>query len=275
MTATPYEFVAIAGSGTIATGLAALASTSSSRVVLLARSEASAERALAAVEKASRRIPGADLSRVSTTVDARELSEAGLLVEAVVEDPDVKVDLLRRIAEVAPGADLATTTSSLSITELGQNCGHPELVYGLHVFNPVPAMKLVELIFPDSLHAAVADRARDWCHILEKTAVEVPDTAGFAVNRLLFPYLFDAVRYQERTGLEAAAVDQCMTLGVAHPMGPLALLDLVGLDVAVAIGEALNAESGNPDHIAPATVRELAASGHLGRKTGRGFYDYS
>jgi 3-hydroxyacyl-CoA dehydrogenase len=208
-------------------------------------------------------------------MDLEDLAEADLLVEAVVEDAMVKADLLRRVAETAPGADLATTTSSLSITDLGRGSGRPERVYGLHVFNPVPAMKLVELIFPDSLGDDVAERARDWCHILEKTAVEVPDTAGFAVNRLLFPYLFDAVRYQERTGIEAAAVDQCMTLGVAHPMGPLALLDLVGLDVSVAIGEALNAESGNPDHLAPVTVQELVSTGHLGRKSGRGFYDYS
>ncbi len=275
MTATPYQFVAIAGSGTIATGLAAVASRSSSEVVLLVRSAESGERALAAVEKASRRIAGAEPSRVTTTQDLESLTEADLLVEAVIEDAEVKTDLLRRAAEAAPGADLATTTSSLSITGLGTGCGSPDRLYGLHVFNPVPAMQLVELIFPEGLNQDVAERARDWCHILEKTAVEVPDTAGFAVNRLLFPYLFDAVRYQERTGLEAAAVDECMTLGVAHPMGPLALLDLVGLDVAVAIGEALNAESGNPDHLAPDTVRKFVGQGNLGRKSGRGFYDYS
>ena len=275
MTATPYQFVAIAGSGTIATGLAAVASRSSSEVVLLVQVLGRGERALAAVEKASRRIAGAEPSRVTTTQDLESLTEADLLVEAVIEDAEVKTDLLRRAAEAAPGADLATTTSSLSITGLGTGCGSPDRLYGLHVFNPVPAMQLVELIFPEGLNQDVAERARDWCHILEKTAVEVPDTAGFAVNRLLFPYLFDAVRYQERTGLEAAAVDECMTLGVAHPMGPLALLDLVGLDVAVAIGEALNAESGNPDHLAPDTVRKFVGQGNLGRKSGRGFYDYS
>ncbi len=275
MSATPYEFVAIAGSGTIATGLAAVASVSSSRVLLLVRSEESAERALAATEKASRRIAGADPSRVSATLAADDLTEADLLVEAIVEDAAAKAELLRRVAAAAPSADFATTTSSLSITELGRDSGIPERLYGLHVFNPVPAMQLVELIFPDTVGSEVAERAHDWCHILEKTAVEVPDTAGFAVNRLLFPFLFDAVRYQERTGLEAAAVDQCMTLGVAHPMGPLALLDLVGLDVAVAIGQALNAESDNPDHLAPTSIQEFVAAGHLGRKTGRGFYDYS
>ena len=275
MSATPYDFVAIAGSGTIATGLAAVATTSSRQVVLLVRSEESGERALTAVEKASRRIAGASPERVSTTLEVSDLVEADLLVEAIIEDHEAKVDLLRKIAATAHSADIATTTSSLSITRLGEDSGCPERVYGLHVFNPVPSMKLVELIFPDALDQAVAERAHDWCHMIEKTAVEVPDTAVFAVNRLLFPYLFDAVRYKERTGLDAVGVDQCMTLGVAHPMGPLALLDLVGLDVAVAIGEALNAESGNPDHLAPETVQSLVAEGHLGRKTGRGFYDYT
>lgn len=275
MSGTPYEFVAIAGSGTIATGLAAVASTSSPRVVMLVRSPESADRALAAVEKASRRIPGADPARATTTMEVGDLAETDLLVEAVIEDAEVKGELLRRVAELAPAADLATTTSSLSITRLGEASGCADRLYGLHVFNPVPAMKLVELVFPATVREAVAERAHDWCHIIEKTAVEVPDTAGFAVNRLLFPYLFDAVRYQERTGLEAAAVDQCMTLGVAHPMGPLALLDLVGFDVAVAIGQALNAESGNPDHLAPTTIQEFVTAGHLGRKSGRGFYDYS
>ncbi|HMT05262.1 MAG TPA: 3-hydroxyacyl-CoA dehydrogenase family protein [Solirubrobacterales bacterium] len=275
MSATPYKSVAIAGSGTIATGLAAVATVPSSEVKLLVRSEESAAKALAAVEKASRRIAGAAPERVSTTLDPSDLADADLLVEAIIEDHHTKAGLLRQVAEVAPRADLATTTSSLSVTGLGNDSGYPDRVYGLHVFNPVPTMKLVELIFPDRLDENVAERAHDWCHMIEKTAVEVPDTAGFAVNRLLFPYLFDAVRYQERTGLEAAAVDQCMTLGVAHPMGPLALLDLIGLDVAIAIGQALNGESGNPDHFAPETIVEFAAQGNLGRKTGRGFYDYS
>jgi len=275
MSATPYEFVAIAGSGTIATGLAAVATTSSREVALLVRSEPSAEKAMAAVEKASRRLAGAAPEKVRTTLDTADVADADLVVEAIIEEHGAKTELLRKVAAAAPGADLATTTSSLSVTDLGRDSGCPERVYGLHVFNPVPTMKLVELVFPEGLEEAVAERAHDWCHMIEKTAVEVPDTAGFAVNRLLFPFLFDAVRYQERTGLEPAAVDQCMTLGVAHPMGPLALLDLVGLDVAIAIGQALNAESGNPDHLAPASVVELVEKGHLGRKAGRGFYDYS
>jgi 3-hydroxybutyryl-CoA dehydrogenase len=128
-------------------------------------------------------------------------------------------------------------------------------------------MKLVELSFPEQASAETRRRFRDFCESLGKTAVEVPDAAGFVVNRLLFPYLFDAVRLLERNGIEPAAIDTCMTLGAGHPMGPLALLDFVGLDVAAAIGESIGAQ-------VPDRVRELIAEGRLGRKAGAGFYEY-
>lgn len=271
----PYRQVAVAGSGAIATGLAALASTQAEGVQLLARSQASCDKAMAAIEKATSRIEGADPDRVQVTTEIGDLASSDLIVEAIIEDESIKAKLLASLGGAAPHADLATTTSSLSVTALGLGCGHPERLFGLHVFNPVPVMELVEVILPDSCEDGLEQRVREWCHGIGKTAVIVPDTAGFVVNRLLFPYLFDAVRLKESSGLEAKAIDTCMSLGVAHPMGPLALLDLVGLDVAIAIGEALNADSGNPDHLAPATITELADAGRLGRKTGSGFYDYS
>ncbi|MCO5315188.1 MAG: 3-hydroxyacyl-CoA dehydrogenase NAD-binding domain-containing protein [Solirubrobacterales bacterium] len=272
MNENPYPTIAVAGNGAIATGLAALAACESD-VIVLVRSREAVGRAGESLDRACRRVEGADRERISLTVDSERLTGADLVVEAVIEDLDAKSKLLRRIGEVTDG-DLASTTSSLSIGELGDACGHPDRLFGLHVFNPVPVMKLVELCLPDTLADGIGGRAREWCEHIGKTWVETPDTAGFAVNRLLFPYLFDAVRYQERTGLEPADVDTCMTLGVAHPMGPLALLDLVGLDVAIAIGQAIHRESGNPEHLAPASVVELVAGGHLGRKTGRGFYEY-
>ena len=137
----------------------------------------------------------------------------------------------------------------------------------MHVFNPVERMELVELSFPDQASEDTRRRFHVLCESLGKTAVEVPDSAGFVVNRLLFPYLFDAVRLLEQDGLEPETVDTCMQLGVGHPMGPLALLDFVGLDVAAAIGESIGAD-------VPERVRELIAEGRLGRKTGAGFYDY-
>lgn len=265
----------MAGSGAIAIGLAALASAGSERVWLLARSEGSAERARSELSSACPRVDGGDAGRIRVTTKVSDLAGASLAVEAIVEEPEAKNGLLTRLAEAAPDADLATTTSSLSVSELAEACGQRERLFGLHVFNPVPAMRLVELCLPEGLDPAVGDRAAQWCRSAGKTPVEVPDTAGFVVNRLLFPYLFDAVRLQERTGMPSADVDTCMSLGLAHPMGPLALLDLVGLDVAVAISDALYADSGNPEHQAPESVRSKVAAGELGQKTGRGFHEYS
>jgi len=147
-------------------------------------------------------------------------------------------------------------------------------VFGLHVFNPVAQMELVELCFPEGIRGEIARRAREWCRALGKTTVEVPDQAGFVVNRLLFPYLFDAVRLLERTHMSAADVDACMKLGAGHPMGPLSLLDLVGLDVAKAIGDSLHAQSGDEAHRPPGVIEKLIAQGKLGRKSGAGFHEY-
>ena len=146
---------------------------------------------------------------------------------------------------------------------LAEAAERPERFVGLHVFNPVPRMKLVELVFPAAAAPDTRARAHALCEDLGKTPVEVPDTPGFVVNRLLFPYLFSAVRLMEETGMPASDVDTCMTLGAGHPMGPLALLDLVGLDVSAAIGDEIGAE-------VPETVRRLVAEGALGRKSGRG-----
>ncbi len=135
-------------------------------------------------------------------------------------------------------------------------------------------MKLVELCIPQATREGVRERALGWCGALGKTAVEVPDQSGFVVNRLLFPYLFDAVRMMERTGMSAGEVDSCMTLGAGHPMGPLALLDFVGLDVAEAIGDALYADSSESAHRPPGLMVEMVGEGRLGRKSGAGFYEY-
>lgn len=270
----PYSTLAVAGTGAIATGLAALASKSSDQVWVLARSSSSAERAMAAIEKTSKRIEGADPSRVKTTTDPADLAEVDLVVEAIIEDIETKVELLARIGDIAAKADLSTTTSSLSVTDIGVASGHAERLIGLHVFNPVPVMNLVELVVPDQVAPEVGTRTASWCEAIGKTPIHVPDTPGFVVNRLLFPYLFDAVRFQERSGMPSADVDTCMTLGVAHPMGPLALLDLIGLDVSLAIGAAIHADTGNEDHLPPDVIVAKVAAGELGRKSGRGFYQY-
>ena len=245
----------IVGSGAIACGLARTASEHH-EVVVWARSERSAERAEERVEDA----------RVVT--ELAELAGCDVVVEAVAEDAGVKRDIHGRLGEILPpDAVIATTTSSLSVAELAEASGRPERFGALHVFNPVEKMQLVELSFPEAAAEETRRRLFELCERLGKTAVEVPDSAGFVVNRLLFPYLFDAVRMLERNSIEPEAIDTCMKLGAGHPMGPLALLDFIGLDVAVAIGESIGAD-------VPGRVRELIEQGRLGKKSGAGFYEY-
>jgi 3-hydroxybutyryl-CoA dehydrogenase len=261
------ETVGIAGSGAIACGLAAVAAQCG-HVVVWARSDDSAQRAHAKVAKLCERA-GVDVNgNVQICSDASSLGDATFVVEAIVEDAGAKAALMADLAaQVAEDAIIASTTSSLSIEELAAVSGRPDRFVGLHVFNPVPKMELVELVFPQAASAATRARTRKLCATLGKTAVEVPDTPGFVVNRLLFPFLFEAVRLQESTGLDAEAIDTCMQLGAGHPMGPLALLDLVGLDVSASIGRMIGTEI-------PPVIDRMIAAGTLGRKSGRGFYRY-
>jgi 3-hydroxybutyryl-CoA dehydrogenase len=246
----------IVGSGAIACGLARAAG-GSHEVILWARSDASKERACVHLEDSA-----------TVVTELSELSGCPVVVEAISEEEDAKRELYALLADVLDDdAVLATTTSSLSVAALAEASGRPDRFGALHVFNPVDKMKLVELSFPDGASDETKRRLHELCEQLDKTAVEVPDAAGFVVNKLLFPYLFDAVRLLERDGLEPNAIDTCMKLGAGHPMGPLALLDFVGLDVAAAIGESIGAEI-------PGRVRELIDEGKLGRKAGAGFYDY-
>jgi 3-hydroxybutyryl-CoA dehydrogenase len=268
-----YERPGIAGSGAIACGLAACASVAS-RTLLLARSDASAWRAEEQAHSLCTKVEGADPKRIKVTTAAADLASCDLVVEAVIEELGPKVDLLKATGDAAPDGDLATTTSSLSLDELGSQSGHAERLFGLHPFNPVVRMELIELCLPDAAREGIGRRARTWCESIGKTVVEVPNEPGFVVNRLLFPYLFDAVRLMEQTGMNAEEVDRCMTLGANYPMGPLALLDLIGADVAVAIGEALYADSGEEHHRPPGRLIALVDEGKLGRKSGAGFHDY-
>ena len=261
------ERLAIAGSGAIACGLAAVAA-GRGHVTVFARSDGSCDRAEAKLHKLCEKLGTHVNGNVTISRDPEVLRDATFVVEAIVEDPAAKADVWRRLREhIAADAVLATTTSSLPVSELATASGCPERFVGLHVFNPVPKMDLVELAFPAAATDETRARARALCEALGKTAVEVPDTPGFVVNRLLFPFLFEAVRLMERTGLDAESVDTCMRLGAGHPMGPLALLDLVGLDVSAAIGETIGVE-------VPSTVLDLIAEGSLGRKSGRGFHLY-
>jgi 3-hydroxybutyryl-CoA dehydrogenase len=264
------ERVGIAGSGAIACGLA-VAASEHDEVLLWARSEGSAERARERVAKTCAKLNGFDAERVRIVTDLDALAKATFLVEAVIEHHESKSAMLADLGELARHADvgavLATTTSSLSIAELAHASGHPENFVGLHPFNPVPKMRLIELAFPPEASDETRRRARELCESFGKVPVEVPDIPGFVVNRLLFPYLFNAVELLVETRMTPEAIDECMTLGAGMPMGPLALLDYVGLDVSKAIGESIGARI--PDRLAG-----LVEEGRLGRKTGRGFYNY-
>lgn len=254
---TPPERLGIVGSGAIACGLAAVAAPHVD-TVLWARSDASAERARSKLDGSG-----------EVVTDLEALSDSTVVIEAVAEDMAVKGEILARLhGLLADDSLLASTTSSLSVPELAQASGRPDRFGAVHVFNPVQKMDLVELAFPEEASASARQRLRELCDLLGKTAVEVPVTPGFVVNRLLFPYLFSAVRLlEEEAALEPKAVDECMKLGAGHPMGPLAVLDFVGLDVAAAIGDSIGVE-------VPARVRALVAEGRLGRKSGAGFYEY-
>ncbi|MGH2954756.1 MAG: 3-hydroxyacyl-CoA dehydrogenase family protein [Solirubrobacterales bacterium] len=268
-----YAQPAVAGSGTIACGLAACA-TQLGEVRLLARSDASAWRAEETSQAEAKKLDGGFPDRVKVTTDPQDLARCDLVVEAIAEDAEAKSELLSTLAEASPEADLATTTSALPLAELAESGSVTGRLFGLHVFNPVTRMELVELCLPDGVADEVAGRAHEWCRALGKTAIEVPDQPGFVVNGLLFPFLFDSVRLMERTGMSASDIDSCMRLGAGHPMGPLRLLDFVGLDVATAIGESLHEASGAEIDRVPERIRALVAEGKLGRKSGAGFYTY-
>jgi len=251
------EKLAVVGSGTIACGVAKVAAQTGD-VVLYARSDKSADRARGRLGECG--------AEVVTDLDA--LSEATYVVEAVVEEHDAKVETYGRLDPIlSDDAVLTSSTSSLSVTSLAEASGRPDRFAGFHVFNPVDRMKLVELVFPESASEETRARTRVLSEALGKTGVEVPDTPGFVVNRLLFPFLFDAVRLMEETGLEPSAIDACMRFGAGHPLGPLALLDLVGLDVSIAIGESIGAD-------VPQRLYSMAEEGKLGRKVKAGFLEY-
>ena len=253
----------IAGSGEIACGLATVAAQRG-HVAVWARSGESADRVRTALSAA-----GVQPASIRIDTDLGVLADASFVLEAVVEDQDVKAGLLSRLDHLlADSAVLATTTSSLPVEGLADAAGRADRFVGFHVFNPVEKMALVELAFPPDASADTRRRTRELCEALGKTAVEVPSNLpGFVVNRLLFPFLFDAVRLIDDGRLAPEQVDSCMKLGAGHPLGPLALLDMVGLDVASAIGEAIGAD-------VPDRLRALVAEGALGRKAGRGFYAY-
>ncbi|UUU45042.1 3-hydroxyacyl-CoA dehydrogenase family protein [Streptomyces sp. NBC_00162] len=281
-TARPVTRVGVVGSGAMARGIAEVMAVGGRHTVLVARGAEQAARALEAVgDSLTRRVrrgritPAereAALGRLETSHDLAALGDRDLVVEAIVEELDAKQALFGRLGEVcAPGTVLATTTSSLSVTACAEASGRPADVIGLHFFNPAPVMRLVELAHTPDAHADALATARALCRDLGKTAVECPDRTGFIVNRLLFPYLGDALDLLERADTDIAATDAAVEEGYGYPMGPFALLDTIGLDVSLAIQERLFESFELPELAPSPALAELVAAGALGRKNRRGF----
>ncbi len=216
------------------------------------------------------------LANLRGTVELGDLAECDLVIEAVSESLTLKREVFAALDGLCrPEALLASNTSSLSITELGTFGRRPERVLGLHFFNPVPLMKLVEVVRGLRTSDEAVGAATAWCHLVGKTVVTVRDSTSFVVNRLLVPYLLDAVRAFEQGLASRNDIDEAMKLGCGHPMGPLLLADYVGLDTTCAIAEIMFDEFREPRFAPPPLLRRMVVSGFLGRKSGRGFYDWS
>jgi 3-hydroxybutyryl-CoA dehydrogenase len=277
--------VGILGSGIMGSGLAEVAARAGYDVVVRSRSQAGADAVYTGLDagltkQVSREKLTDDervsiLGRITVTDDLSELALADLVIESVVEDLAVKRALFSQLDEIVqPDAILATNTSTLPIVELAMATKRPELVCGIHFFNPAPMMKLVEVVRPITAADETITAAIAFAQSCGKDAVEVKDRAGFIVNALLFPYLNNAVRMSEQATASMADIDTAMQGGCNFPMGPFALLDLVGLDTSLAILDALYDEFRDPNYAAVPTLRRMVAAGQLGRKTKQGFYTY-
>jgi len=274
-----FERVLVVGAGQMGGGIAQVVAASGRSVLLHDSLQGATERALESMARSLAKLAEKDgaqpdevLARIEVVDD---VVPADLLIEAVVEDAGVKEALLRRAdGSLPPDAILASNTSSIPITTLAAATGRPERVIGMHFFNPVPVLELVEVVravqTSDETAAAIVELARD----LGKTPAEARDFPGFVSNRILMPFVNEAAYALMEGVAEPAAIDTIAKLGFAHPLGPLALADLIGLDTCVAIMQVLHEGLGNPKYAPCPLLRQYVAAGRLGRKSGRGFYEY-
>lgn len=281
------ERVGVVGCGLMGSGIAEIAARSGSSVVVVERDAASLSAGSERIEKslsravAAGKLPEdeANLARANLTFSENfeDLSQCQLVIEAVAEDEAIKVDVFKKLDAVVqdPTAILATNTSSIPIIKLAMVTTRPEQVIGMHFFNPVPVLKLTELISSLLTSAETTQRVRDFAtNNLNKRVITSPDRAGFVVNALLIPYLLSAVRMLESGFASAEDIDTGMVLGCAHPLGPLALTDLIGLDTTMAVAESLYEEFKEPHLAPPPLLSRMTQAGLLGRKSGQGFYSY-
>jgi 3-hydroxybutyryl-CoA dehydrogenase len=277
--------VGIVGSGIMGSGIAEVAAKNGFEVVLRSRQQETADAMMASLERSlAKQVEkgkleagdrDATLARVSATSQLHDLADCDLVIESVVEDLDVKKALFRELNDACKDdAILATNTSTLPVVELAMETRNPELVCGVHFFNPAPMMSLVELVRTLVTSDDTMTRVREFAEACGKEPVEVKDRAGFIVNALLFPYLNNAVRLLENGTASRDDIDTAMKGGCNFPMGPLALLDLVGLDTSLAILEALYEEFKDPNYAPQPLLKRMVSAGQLGRKSGVGFYEY-
>jgi len=279
------EQVGIVGSGIMAGGITEVVARAGHPVVVRARKLDSAEAVVTGIAKnldkqvAKQRLTEAErdaiIGRIRVTDSLADLADCDLVIENVVENLEIKKDLLAELGALAkPSAILATNTSTLPVMELAVASGRPDLVVGIHFFNPAPAMRLVEIVAPLTASEATVATATAFAPHLGKDTVAAPDRAGLVVNALLFPYLNNAIRLWETGTASIDDIDRAMQGGCGFPMGPFALLDLVGLDTSLSILDALYDEFRDPNYAAVPTLRRKVAAGHLGRKSGQGFLSY-
>ena len=277
--------VFIVGGGTMGRGIAQVTAASGMDVALRDMNDDLTAAALAAIEKGLDRAvekgkvtdeaKRAILARVRAADDLTDAAKADFIIEAVPEDMDMKKDLFRRLDEICPpGTVLATNTSALSISKIAAATKHPGRVVGMHFFNPVPVMKLVELIRGKETSEETMRRAREFAVRIRKTPIVVKEAPGFIVNRLLIPMINEAIGAWSDGIASAEDIDAAMQLGAGHPIGPLALADRIGLDIVLDIMETLEGEFNDPKYRPAPLLRRMVAEGKLGRKTKQGFYSY-
>jgi len=280
------EKIAVIGCGQMGLGIAESAATHGVQVIAVKLTPGDLEKPRGNVLKGlERRVSRGKLTaelrdgimrRLHFTSDLTEIADVDLVIESCVEELQTKGEILAKLEQhIAPTAMLASNTSSLRLAELAGFLKHPERFLALHFFNPVPAMKLVEVAGTAQTDASIRQVATDFCVQIDKTPVQIQDTPGYVVNRLLVPYILHAIETLEQGVASPEAIDVAMKLGCGHPMGPLALADLIGLDVVLAMAKTMHHELRDSRYRAPALLRRLVLAGHLGRKSTRGIYDYT
>jgi 3-hydroxybutyryl-CoA dehydrogenase len=277
--------VGIVGCGLMGSGIAEVVARAGAEVTFVEASEdlvaRGRERIEASLERAVDRgkiTPqerAEALGRIRGVPDLAALGDVDLVIEATTEDVEAKFDVFRRLGELTrPETVLASNTSSIPIVDLAAASGRPDRVIGMHFFNPPPVMRLLEIIPAITTSDETSELARGFGERLGKTCVRSADRAGFIVNRLMIPYLNSAARLVDEGTASREDIDAAITLGLGHPMGPLALMDLIGIDTTVFIAEVLHREFAEPQYAPAPVLRRMVAAGRLGRKAGRGFYDY-